>query len=183
MIMYAKPAPLNWKSNHTHRVADRDPGLRRTISPSAFVAAGGGASTAGSQQHCTEGAEGVQCAGPGAVEKDGWTETISKALHLAVDEVRYMYRLLLLRCFLVKAIIRPDKLGTSTMEVDNKEASLSDAARAAIAPRSAAAVNSDVCGRCRSSYGRRAPAVAQCCGSSCGSGRPLAAPSSGSEPS
>ena len=112
MAMHAKPAPLNWTFERTHRVADRDPGLRRTISPSAFVAAGGGASTAGSQQRCTEGAEGVQCAGPGAVEKDEWTETLSKALHLAVDEVRY--RLLLLRRFLVKAIIYPDKLGTNT---------------------------------------------------------------------
>jgi hypothetical protein len=73
------------------RVADRDPALRQTISPSSFVAW----NSIDAQQHqCKVGAQGQNCeAADRPSARSDWTETLSRALHAAVDEMLAGYQL------------------------------------------------------------------------------------------
>ena len=68
------------------RVADRDPSLRQTISPSSFVA--WNSNGLQQRQQCEAGEQGRSCEDVDRLSaRSEWTETLSKALHAAVDEM------------------------------------------------------------------------------------------------
>ena len=69
------------------RVADRDPALRQSISPSAFSACNSSEST--EQQQCEVGEQGWNCekAAEPSARRSEWVETLSEALHAAVDDM------------------------------------------------------------------------------------------------
>ena len=81
------PAPLLKLSTHlsARRVADRDPALRQTISPSSFIAWNG---SSPQQRQCKLGGLEQNCeAADIQTARSEWTETLSRALHGAVDEM------------------------------------------------------------------------------------------------
>lgn len=74
------------------RVADRDPALRQSISPSAFSACNSSEST--ERRHCEVGEQGRHCEEAVAprARRSEWVETLSEALHAAVDEMLMEYQ-------------------------------------------------------------------------------------------
>ena len=71
------------------RVADRDPGLRQTISPSAFAACNSSGANSPPQQHCAVGEHGRNCGevDTPSARRTEWIGTLSRAMHAAVDEM------------------------------------------------------------------------------------------------
>ena len=71
------------------RVADRDPGLRQTISPSAFAACNSSGANSSPHQHCAFGEQGHNCNEMDRLNarRTEWIGVLSRALHAAVDEM------------------------------------------------------------------------------------------------